>query len=40
MEREPNPLDAAAYVAMKIAEWGAYALIVGTICIAWGITPR
>jgi len=39
LKRKPNPLDAAAYVGVKIAEWTSYAIIVYVICIAWAITP-
>lgn len=36
MKIEPTALDAAAYVGMKIAEYGAYTIIAGCI-LAFGI---
>lgn len=36
MNREPNALDAAAYVAVKIAEYGAYTIIAAAI-LGFGI---
>jgi len=38
-EREPNALDAAASVAMMIAEYASYAIIFGAIVAAWFLTP-
>lgn len=37
--REPNALDAAKHVAMKLAEWGSYAILVYCLCYAWVATP-
>lgn len=39
MNREPNALDAAASVAMTIAEYVAYAIIMGAPIAAWIMTP-
>lgn len=39
MQREPNAQDALAHVAMKLAEWGSYGIIVYCLCIGWSITP-
>jgi hypothetical protein len=39
MNREPNALAALAYVGIKIAEYGAYAIIAGCIALAWIGTP-
>jgi len=39
VKREPNALDALAYVGVKIAEYGAYAVIVSCIALAWIGTP-
>ena len=38
MNREPNALDAIAYVGMRIAEIGAYFLIGFAIFVFWVIT--
>lgn len=39
MNREPNALDAAASVAMTLAEYVAYAIIIGAPIAAWIMTP-
>lgn len=39
MNREPNALDAAAYVGMKVAEYGAWAVIAICILGFWVATP-
>jgi hypothetical protein len=36
---EPTALDAAAYVGMKTAEYGCYAVIFISILAWWFITP-
>jgi hypothetical protein len=38
-DREPNALDAAAYVAMKAAEYASYAIIFGAVAALWIGTP-
>lgn len=38
MTREPNALDAAASVAMTIAEYAAYAIIGFALCMGWIVT--
>lgn len=38
MTREPNALDAAAYVAMRIAEYGAYLICGIALCVFWVVT--
>ena len=39
MKPEPTATEAAAYVGMKIAEWGCYAVILIAIAVAWMVTP-
>jgi chromate transport protein ChrA len=39
MKPEPTATEAAAYVGMKIAEWGCYAVILIAIAVAWTVTP-
>jgi hypothetical protein len=39
VKHEPNALDALAYVGMKAAEYGAYAIIIGCLALAWIGTP-
>ena len=39
MTHEPNALDAAASVAMTLAEYASYAIIFGSIAAGWFITP-
>jgi hypothetical protein len=39
MKHEPTAAEAAAYVGIKIAEYGAYAIIAGCIALAWIGTP-
>lgn len=38
-DREPNALDAAAYVGVRIAHAGAWAIILICILGFWVITP-
>ncbi len=38
MTREPNALDAVAYVAVRIAEYGAYLIIGFALCVFWVVT--
>ncbi len=38
-DREPNALDAAAYVGMKIAHAGAWAIILICVVLFWAATP-
>jgi hypothetical protein len=39
MSREPNELDALAYVGGRVAEYGAYAVIAICISLFWIGTP-
>jgi len=38
--REPNALDALAYVGMKICEYGAYCIIGAVLCAFWIATSE
>lgn len=38
-QREPNGLDALAYVGSRVAEYAGYAIIFGSIAAWWFITP-
>ena len=39
MSHEPNALDALAYVGMKTAEYGSYAIILIAPLVFWVMTP-
>lgn len=39
MKQEPTATEAAAYIGMKLAEWGAYCVILAAIFFAWVGTP-
>lgn len=39
MNREPNALNALAYVGMKTAEYSAYAIILIALLVFWVMTP-